>query len=467
LYTKPELDWISDEKLLGADLSQDLRRIYRNRPADGKHFYIALVPGIGNPRFQHELGYREIKLPDAGFQILAVYRFWNMVEYWYPYRDVAGENWDGVLSEFLPRVALARSTEEYQRELMAFIAQVHDTHANLWSSLQVRPPVGTCQLPVVMRFVEDSAVVAGYSQADAGPARGLKIGDVILALDGTPVSDLVRQWSPYYADSNEAARFRDIARSMTQGDCGPSTVQVRRDKETLTLTTARVPASTLDQRAGVTHDLPGDTFRELSTEVAYLKLSSVKAADAAQYIESANGTKGLIIDIRNYPSEFVVFALGSLLVNKRTEFVRFTQGDLSNPGAFRWGSPISLSPAQPHYTGKVAILVDEVSQSQAEYTTMAFRSVPGAVVIGSTTAGADGNVSPIPLPGGYRSMFSGIGVFYPNKKPTQRVGIVPDVVVRPTIAGIRAGRDAVLEEALRQILGPDVPEERIRALAKP
>jgi C-terminal processing protease CtpA/Prc len=93
------------------------------------------------------------------------------------------------------------------------------------------------------------------------------------------------------------------------------------------------------------------------------------------------------------------------------------------------------------------MLVDETTQSQAEYTTMAFRSAPQSVVVGSTTAGADGNVSEIPLPGGARTMISGLGVFYPDKTPTQRVGIIPDIEVRPTIAGIRTGRDELLEEA--------------------
>ncbi len=64
-------------------------------------------------------------------------------------------------------------------------------------------------------------------------------------------------------------------------------------------------------------------------------------------------------------------------------------------------------------------------------------------------------------------MISGIGVFYPDKKPTQRVGIVPDVEVRPTIAGIRAGRDEVLEEALRQILGRQTPADQIEKMARP
>jgi len=104
--------------------------------------------------------------------------------------------------------------------------------------------------------------------------------------------------------------------------------------------------------------------------------------------------------------------------------------------------------------------------SQAEYTAMAFRSAPNAIVVGSTTAGADGNVSPFALPGGLRTMISGIGVFDPDKTPTQRIGILPNVEVHPTIAGIRAGRDEVLEEALRQIIGGDGPAAEIETMVK-
>ena len=64
-------------------------------------------------------------------------------------------------------------------------------------------------------------------------------------------------------------------------------------------------------------------------------------------------------------------------------------------------------------------------------------------------------------------MISGIGVFYPDHRPTQRIGIVPDVEAKPTIAGIKAGRDEVLETAIRQILGPGTTEAAIEKLAKP
>jgi hypothetical protein len=191
----------------------------------------------------------------------------------------------------------------------------------------------------------------------------------------------------------------------------------------------------------------------LTSEVAYLKLSSVQAAQSADYIRRAARAKVLVIDIRNYPREFVVFELGQHLVSRPTPFAAFTRPDPINPGATVWSPVVSLIPKAPHFGGSIVILVDECSQSQAEYTAMAFRSAPNAIVVGSTTAGADGNVAPFSLPGGLGSRISGIGVFYPDRRPTQRIGIVPDLVVRPTIAGIRVGRDEVLEAGVSKALG--------------
>jgi C-terminal processing protease CtpA/Prc len=125
-----------------------------------------------------------------------------------------------------------------------------------------------------------------------------------------------------------------------------------------------------------------------------------------------------------------------------------------------------LPPQKPHYSGKVVVLVDESSISQAEFTAMAFRAA-GAIVVGSTTSGADGNVSQFQLPGGLQTMISGLGVFYPDKKPTQRIGIKPDVEAKPTITGILARRDEVLEAALREILGSNAPAGEIEVMAKP
>ncbi len=304
IQLRSDLGWIENSALLGADLSQSLRSIRDNRLA-GKQFYVSKVSGVGNPSFDHELGYANLTLPDAGFQLLGLYRFWNIIEYWSPYRDLAAEDWNGVLAEFIPRIAEAKNAESYRQEVLALITEARDGHANLWSALDARPPVGKCQLRVNVRFVDQLPVISGFPPADSSNPTELRIGDVITELDGVSVGKLVESWRPYYAASNDAGRLRDIGSSITRGQCGESTITIRRESRELTLKINRVSPGGSDSGI-ITHDLPGPAFRLLSKDVAYLKLSSVKSADAASYVEQAAGTKGLIVDIRNYPSDFML-----------------------------------------------------------------------------------------------------------------------------------------------------------------
>ena len=120
------------------------------------------------------------------------------------------------------------------------------------------------------------------TRSPSGPATGLQIGDVVESLDGTPVAELVKRWEPYYPASNQPTRLRDIARSLTRGACATARVGIRRPAGAVQITAQRQPLANLDLQAGRTHDLPGDTFRLLSDQVAYLKLSSVKAARRRQ-----------------------------------------------------------------------------------------------------------------------------------------------------------------------------------------
>lgn len=463
MQLRPDLDWLADRTLLGADLSKQLQAIHANRLPETQ-FYVSmeLSKGDSTPTtlFPHEPPYYEdAPSLDAGYRLLALYRFWNIVEYWSPNRDLVGEDWNEVLARSIPRVTLAK---DYPLELHRTIAMLHDGHAGLWVPT---PPFGLCKLPVDIRFVEDRAVVTGYL-SPTGQDTGLRPGDIITTLDGAPVDSLVQSWGPYYSASNDAARLREAARAMTRGTCGELVVSIRRGEEEFELRPERAPIDRM--REMNPHDLPGETFRLLSGEVAYLKLSSAEAASAAHYIDAAAGTKGLIIDIRNYPSSSsgdVLRPLGALLVDRPTPFVRLTKHDLSNPGAFHWwGEPIFITPAEPHYAGKVVILVDEASYSNAEYVAMGFRAAPNAIVVGSTTSGVDGNAGFFNLPGGLRSPISSHGVFYPDKRPTQRVGIVPDVIAKPTIAGIREGRDEVMEAAIRQIMGVNTSQATIDAM---
>ncbi|SFQ77166.1 S41 family peptidase [Hymenobacter arizonensis] len=450
-----DLAWLQDKKQLSNALSQQLVYLRQNRN-QGEHYYVRPAPGPGNPVFQHEYSYATPETPDAGLRLLSLYRYWNMIAYFFPYRYAIGEDWQQVLPEFIPQFAAARTDEQYRLAALAIIARIHDTHANIIGGDKILNTYkGTLHAPVQVRFVEGQAVVTDYFHETLGPATGLQKGDVVLTVDGTKVTDLIKARQPITPASNEPTQLRNIARDLLRGPTDKVTLLVRRDGRDFLVPVARVPAAQLNLALNNgTPDPQAPAWRLLPGNIGLLTMGTLRKAQIPGIMQAAKETKGMVIDLRNYPAEFVVLDLAPYLMQRKTEFVRFSQPVVTYPGMFehRQGPTLWASKG-PAYAGKVIILVNELSQSQAEYTTMAFRTAPGAMVVGSTTAGADGNVSVIPLPGNINTWISGIGVYYPDGRETQRIGIVPDVVITPTIQGIRDGRDEVLEKAVQLIEG--------------
>ena len=180
-------------------------------------------------------------------------------------------------------------------------------------------------------------------------------GDVVTALDGDSVPQLVERWAPFYAASNQPTRLHDIAASMTRGACGAVSVRVSRDGGPLELKAERTPQSVPNSIPMPTRDRPGETFQRLSPEIAYLKLSSVKASQAAAYIEAAVRHQGH--DHRHSELPFGIRGVCPGIASRRSgqpsslasrPAIRRIQGPFTGEAP-----PLSLMPAAPRYTGKI------------------------------------------------------------------------------------------------------------------
>ncbi|WP_426480797.1 S41 family peptidase [Chryseobacterium sp. R2ACT005] len=159
--------------------------------------------------------------------------------------------------------------------------------------------------------------------------------------------------------------------------------------------------------------------------------------------------KGIIIDLRCYPKEFSTSIISDYFFPTSKEFAKFTATSLQHLGKFEMSGKAKIGKANSnYYKGKIAILVDEITQSASEFLTMALRTAPKSAVIGSQTAGTDGDLCEIPLPGGIMTAISGLGIYYPNGKGTQRTGISIDIQVKPTLQSIRKGDDALIQKAI-------------------
>ena len=150
----------------------------------------------------------------------------------------------------------------------------------------------------------------------------------------------------------------------------------------------------------------------LESNIGYIKISGIDGRGLWDFVDSVGPyTKGLIVDLRGQATEWIGDVAG-ILIDRRTPFARSTIADLSNPGAFVWAPETAWLDPGPrlHFSGKIVVLVDEITQSFLEYNAMAFRSA-GAAIVGSTTAGADGNVSELLLPGNLQVRITGLEYF--------------------------------------------------------
>jgi C-terminal processing protease CtpA/Prc len=447
---EPDLDWIKNFNF-SDELTTLLLKV-KNAHRQKEHYYIGLH-GVGNPDFKNENAYSSLKYPDAGFRLLTLYRYWNIIQYYFPYKNLIEEDWKNILEEFLPKFINVKNETDYTLTVLELIGRVHDTHANVWGDNQVlNNYFGLRNASVELKFIESKPVVMGYYDEKSGKETGLEIGDIISVINNKPVEEIVKERLKYSPASNYSTKLRDIARNLFRTNDSLITIKfIRNDKtENKTLKTFSTQEINIYRKNQVT-----DTcFKIINKDIAYINNGSLKKEYLPKIWKEVENTKGLIIDIRNYPSDFVLYDLSSYLMPESTPFVKFTNGSIENPGLFTFTKSLNAGRKnKDYYKGKVVILINEISQSSAEFHSMAYRVNPNTTIIGSTTAGADGNVSQFYLPGGISTMISGIGVYYPEGKETQRIGIVPDIELKPTIQGIKKGKDELINKAIDIING--------------
>ena len=442
IHLPPNHSWIFDSERLGEELSSALAQVYIHRHAEGLQYYVDLTADVGSPVFLHEQSYTNLQKLDAGYRLLGAFRYWNIVAYWAPSRDLAAD-WDTVLQEAIPRFWDAANREEYQVALIRLIGELRDSHALLKGPVSVYPPEGDCVLPVRFGFVEDEQlVVTSMPVLRSDQNAPLQMGDVVTHIDGIAVSELIARWTPYYSASNRAVVLRRIAGVLSWGRCGAVSIQGESAQGRFEVVMNRRPH---EPKEGP----EAEPIQWLREGVLYVNLTTIQMSDVERLLRELKRAESLVVDQRGYPSLSLVHVLGPHLVPKRHVFAVNAIGDLANPSAVHWHKELALHPKRPFFDGKVAILVNSSTQSSAEFHAMAFRQAPHSAVIGSQTAGADGSVSRVPLPGGFHTHITGVGIFTPERASTQGTGIEVDIEVIPTVGGIQSGIDEVLEAALQ------------------
>lgn len=452
---RTDIWWIRDTARLGQELSD---RLVRLRIADRKgNYYVTYTthryPGgeyqYENPCFDTEKPYKELTDPDYGYRLLAVFRFWNMVEYFFPTKYLTDKDWNEVLPEYIHRM-VNPVDGDYRKEAWRMIAEINDNHAQM----SYTEFFGEYRVPLNVGFIENKLLVISPDTVAISYERksAFQVGAEIIAVDGKLVDHYIAQTREFVPCSHKndvlAATADNILRSKKNGQ-----FQIRYIRDGITRDTVLTGMERMNgtfERAYIYNHI--DACKMLDDSIGYIYPAKYKYPNR-KILDLHMNSKGLVIDMRCYPTrEFAAF-IGRYIIQDSIEPpFRMTYPIIELPGTFYARPSFWPTTSESHkYPYPIIVLVNSNTQSYAETCVQWMQSNSNVVVIGSQSAGANGNISNFTLPGNIFSRFSGLGWYYTDGWRVQRQGVKVDFEVLPTIEDIKAAHDEMLETAIRII----------------
>lgn len=456
-----DIKWIEDSLTLGRTLSRQLIDLrYANR--SGGSYYVSYTQYNNfdhtslNPCFKNENPYIELSNPDYGYRLLSVFRFWNMVEYFFPCKYMTDKRWSDVLPEYITRMHTV-CNEDYKKTLWSLIAQINDSHADLEN---IRLYLfGENRVPIQLSFAQEQLYVSAPDTLYIYTKKGseFQLGDQIISVNGKPVKfylELVKNSIPCSNMSRVKDLTTDIILRTTQKN---TSIPIRYCRNEVLRDTL---VDVITQRNYLDRLFKPFTYKIIDSETAYINPANYDTSEKDKITSLLADYSYIIIDFRlgmsfDFNNDYDA-NLSS--VNDYTEQdsieepYLYTYPIIDYPGTFGTTSkPKRSKIATTLPTPKFIVLVGGWTQSAVETYVQCLQTRTDVWVIGTQSAGADGNISPISLPGGVNTCFSGLGWYYPDGTPVQRIGVKIDRIIEPAIMDIKTGRDELIDEAIRII----------------
>jgi carboxyl-terminal processing protease len=382
-----------------------------------------------------------------------------MQMYFAHWDDAADVDLDAAYRDYLDAALAAPDRLSFVLASQEFLARFRNGHTIFMDRAVMDEPGGR-PLGFALRFVEGRWVVT------ASQIPELRVGDVVAAVDGQETERFYQDRRKHFAASTEqwARRvpFVHAPGFFSGGVVFPASFSLTlADGRTVRIDRAAAPVPPAAETTQGRWLVDG--------RVAYIRIPSFAQpsfeAAAMELLKGYSGAEALVVDVRGN--------------NGGSSPVDFTAALMDRP--YRWwaeSTPMTLAiyrhyaeqgngwyngfrrpqmmwpatttaPRDEHFRGKVVLLVDGGCNSACEDFVMPFKDNGRATLVGETTAGSTGQPHMMDFGNGMMAVIGAKREIFPNGSTFEGVGIRPDVEVAPRLADIRAGRDPVLERALR------------------
>lgn len=399
-------------------------------------------------------------------RLAGLLKFWFYLKTFYAYPDDITGDWNRALVYWVPEVEKAETDSAYYRALRRMSVMLNDTHLQLTHPLAGEQSLARRFVPPLKAdWIDHRLLITRLDTAatDVGLARG----DEILTVDGVPLRSVIAEERQFWSFTNPYGGDLPVF-TFLSGERGSTVrlgVRTRAGIRNVALPRSR-PGPAMMAKA-VNHP----AYELLPGNIGYMDLTQIQTA---QQFDSARtalaATRGLVLDRRGgAESDFA--PLVAWLTSEPTPWLRrmWSVSYMGTDGEYPVRATAALPgwtvpdwtdqnplPLRERYTNPVVLLTG-ANVSHNETLAVWLRLAKRATLVGQPTSGTLYSADVFTLPGGARVLMTRVRVVWPDGSRIHRTGVVPDVLVAPTAAGVRAGRDEVYEAGLatlRRLIRP-------------
>lgn len=407
----------------------------------------------------NESGYWEAN--NNSYYILGLFRYWNAIEYFFPYKSLITKDWDSILQEEIAIFSKITNDSDYLENLLRLSKRIEDGHSSIYNVrddgisvnnfYKEKNLLGFNGIPVEIGLIKDTAIVTNFCNKKG--FNQLELGDQIISFDGRTIAEIIEYRKRVYP-SRYMPEY-EILGGILVSSKDSVEVKYRRNniqynelmKTEKFLWDSPTHHSEIYERVDTTHYI-----KSIKDDIYYIDFSNItNNSDTYKDFIRIQNSKGLIIDLRRYPKNIGYFLYGLFKDNPYNN-MQFYAASKSIPGAYSYindNQMINMSFFNPSfYKGYIVLLVGAQTQSYGETLAMMLQGMNNTITIGTKTSGTNGNISSITLPGYLNARFTCIGVQYKDKTAIYKQGIKLDYTIAPTVSNIKKSKDNQLLFAL-------------------
>jgi C-terminal processing protease CtpA/Prc len=450
-YNNFDYSWINNEKLFTKDNSKLLFEIIENyKPR--KNIYIQneinkyYFDEGGENKFK-EYYYENNYNPDTAHALLAYFRYWNVINYFFGYKKIMDENWNDVLPEFLPKILESANNSRFYLTMVHLTTKINDCHA-FFKNYNYDSLMGKYYIPIEFRFIENKTIVTGIPDT-LSLITGMKKGDAVIKINSIDIAEKRKEMGEYCGCATSASVEREINYGIRKSLTKEFSI-------TFSDSTEQIKTVTFPQGEYWHSYVRPPATQSISDSIGYINLSLLESMGSiGKAINRFRNKKAIVFDLRDN-AWTALLPIGLRLPNRKgIPFSNYYEGSFKYPASFKFTKDkdwyLGLRAFHKKYKGKVIFLINENVQSSYEWQLMSLKTDFKIILVGSNTSGTDGSATSFLIQKNFLTYFTRDAVFFSDGSPTQRIGIKPDIYVLPTIMGIREGKDEVIERAVKFI----------------